>query len=801
MIRNYIRVAWRNLWKNKTYSALNIAGLAIGMAACIVIMVFVFYERSFDKMHSRNIYRLNEVQQFPGMVAPQKVALSMYPMASSLRQEFPEIINYARIRLRKDVRVNYAEKDLFIPELFWADSTFLHLFEFPLIQGDRKTALQEPNSLLLTRKMAENLFGSIDVVGRMVRVLENDTVTLKVTGILENVPENSHLQFGALISFNTYYNPNMAANWGSNWLVSYLELKPGTDPKALEKRFPDYLARHLDENQRKFYTLFLQHLKEVHSTSGDITHDYINYQKFDSTYTRLFSIIALIVLCIACINFMNLSTARSAGRAKEVGVRKSIGARRAQLAVQFLSESILIALFSLVIAIGLAKLLLPAAAALSERKLELPLFSSNWLLPLLLMATLLVGIVAGIYPALFLSGFKPALVLKNIGKASGKTGLLRNGLVIAQFSGAVFLIIATIFAVRQLRFMQRKDPGFSKEQVVLLPLNKTANAKFATLKAELLKNPLITSVSASQQRLGNNLHQTRVVYHGSGPERSMASSQVVVDPDFLKLYQIQLLAGRNFSSERSENGRTYIINESLAKELLKDEPKAEYESLLGKMFGFGGLDSSGSIIGVAKDFNFNSLHHKVETLCIFNQSDWGYSEASVKIQPGKSKEAIAYMQQTWAGLVGDHPFEYKFLDAHFEELYRADNQVSKIVAVLAGLAVFIACLGLFGLASFAAERRTREVGIRKVLGAGVFNLMRLLSWNFVRLVLLANGIAWILAWLVINKWLEGFAYRVSISPWVFVLAGLASILIAIGTVSIQAMRVSLSNPVNSLRSE
>jgi len=801
MIKNYFLIAWRNLWKNKVYSAINIFGLAIGMSACIIIMVFVFYEKSFDGMHTKNIYRLDEVQKFEGMVAPQNVALSMFPMAPTLKQEFPEVVNVTRVRRTERANMVLGENRLVLPALLFVDTTFLQMFNFDLIRGNRETALQKPNSILLTEESAQKLFGKEDPMGKTILRYGRDTVSFTVTGILKNIPGNSHMQFDGLASFNTIYRPQDMENWGGNWLVTYLELKDHTNIAAMEAKFPAYLKRHMEGDGWKFYELFLQSLKDVHANSTDITHDYINYQKFDRKYVYIFSIIGLIVLIIACINFMNLSTARSAGRAREVGVRKSIGAKRGQLALQFLVESVLIASLALVIAVTMALFLMPAVSRLSDRSLSLPLISQSWLIPVLLGSTIVVGLIAGLYPAAYLSSFNPVTVLKGTMLTGNNKSLFRNMLVISQFTGAVFLIIATVFAVKQLRFMQDKDPGFNKDQVLVIPLNNTANKNYDNIKQTLLGSTTIKGVTASQQRLGNNLHQTGVTFHGNGPVRELASSQVVVDHDYLTLYDIKLVAGKNFSSEASENASTYIVNEALAKELLKDDPKAPIESVIGKMFGFGGMDSSGRIIGVAKDFNFNSLHHKIETLCIFNQKDWGYGEMSVKINGANAGASIKFISDTWAKLVPDIPFEYKFLDQHFEEMYRADNQVSKIIGILASLAIVIACLGLFGLASYSAERRTKEVGIRKVLGAGVFNLAALLSGSFIKLVSVSILIAWAISWVLVRKWLQDFAYRIDMSWWVFIIAAVLAILIAIVTVSFQAIKAAIANPVNSLRSE
>jgi putative ABC transport system permease protein len=497
---------------------------------------------------------------------------------------------------------------------------------------------------------------------------------------------------------------------------------------------------------------------------------------------------------------MNLSTARSAGRAREVGVRKSIGAQRFQLSLQFIMESVVLALIALIFAVLLVQLLLPYVSNLSQRDISFPLFREAWLPLVIIAGTVVVGAISGLYPAAYLSSFQPVKVLKGSPQTGRNRSVFRNVLVVGQFTAAIFLMISTVFALRQLKFMQHKDPGFNREQVMTIPLNGRTGEKYDAFKQQLLSNSLVTGVTASNQRLGNNLHQTGVTFHGDGPVRDLTSSQVVVDPDYLEIYKIPLIAGRNFLKE-GENGRSYIVNESMAKELLKDNPKAGMQSLIGKRYGFSGADSGASIVGISKDFNFNSLHHKIETLTLFNYKDWGFSEVSVRVNGAKSREAVAYVESTWKSMFPDNPFEYVFLDDHFSTLYQADMQVSEIVGALAALAIIISCLGLFGLASYSAEKRIKEIGIRKVLGATVQNLVSLLSRDFVKLVLLANLIAWPIAWYALDRWLSDFAYRVQIQWWVFAAAGLAALLIALGTVSFQAIRAALTNPVKSLRTE
>ena len=799
MFRNYFKIAWRNLWKKKVYSIINIAGLAIGLAACIVILLFVFYEKSFDRFHAKNIYRLNEVQKFPGMVASQKVALSMFPMGPTLQHEFPEIRNFTRIRWDNKYQITYRNNRIYLPQIFDVDTSFLHIFDFPLLRGDRRTVLDNPHSAVLTESTARNLFGSQDPIGQTITHYGGDTTTYTVTGIAADVPENSQLQFDALFSFNTFIKPNWMKQWGGNWLNTYLELAPHTNVAALEKKFPGYLKEHMANGDGwKYYELFLLPLQDVHANAADIGLDYINYLKFDRNYTRIFLAIALIVLLIACVNFMNLSTARSAERAREVGIRKSIGALRLQLGIQFLSETLVLSILALILAAGLVALTLPSVNRLSGRHLEVVLWQNGWMIAAIIGGTILLGILSGLYPAAYLSSFQPVRVLKGLPQIGKEKGLLRNFLVVGQFTSAIFLIIATIFVYRQLTFMQDKDPGFVRDQVVTIPLDEITSRKYDLLKKELSANALVSGVTGAQDQLGSHLDQSGVEFKGSGPMRNLSTTRLIVDPDYLRLYHIPVVYGSDFSAGKTGEGREYIINEALARELLKDEPARQMPWLVGKHFGF---DSAGYIVGIARDFNFNSLHNKIETMFMFHQTQWGLSTVSVRIDGARANDALVFIGSTWKSLFPDHPFEYQFLDDHFKEVYRADQQVTSMVTVLAVLAIFISCLGLFGLASYSAEKRIKEIGIRKVMGASIQSVVALLSRHFVRLVLIANILAWPLAWYAIHTWLEDYAYRIPLSWWVFVTAGVLAMIIALVTVSILAFRAAIANPVESLRSE
>ncbi len=800
MFKNYLLIAWRNLRKHKLYSAINIAGLATGMAACIVIMLFVFYERSFDNFQTKNIYRLNEVQKFPGMVASQKVSLSMFPMGPTLKQDFPEVLNYSRVRWGNQAQLAFGKKRVYLAQVFFVDTAFLQMFDFPLLKGNRKTALDKPNSAVLTESAARKLFGNENPLGKVFNRYGDDTLIFSVTGIMKDVPDNSQFQFDGLFSFNTIYKPDWMNNWGGNWLDTYLELAPHTDAAAMEKRFPAYLKKHMtgDNEGWKFYELFLLPFRDVHANSADIGLDYVNFQKFDKNYTNIFMIIALIVLAIACINFMNLSTARSTERAKEVGIRKSIGAQRFQLGIQFLGETVLLSLIALLIASVLVFLVLPYIDNLSQRNLGHLFLHHPALIVGVLAGTIVVGLVSGLYPAFYLSSFQPSKVLKGSVLSGNKKGNFRNILVVGQFVSAIFLIIATIFVFRQFNYMQHQDPGFVRDQVVTVPLDGLTFRKYDLLKEELLANSLVTAVTAAQDQLGSHLDQSGIEYRGDGPLRNLTGTRLIVDPDYLNLYKIKLAYGRNFSHEKQANGKEYIINEAMARELLKDDPKEQMPFLLGKHFGF---DSLGYIVGIAKDFNFNSLHYKIETMFLFNQKEWGFSTVSIKINGAKAPEAISFIQSTWKSIYPDQPFQYQFLDDHFKDVYRTDAQITQMVGILAFLAILISCLGLFGLASYAAERRIKEIGVRKVLGASVGNIVNLLSRHFIGLVLIANLIAWPLAWFTVNRWMQDYAYRIAISWWVFALSGLIALIIALVTVSLLATKAAMANPVESLRTE
>lgn len=799
MFRNYLKVALRNLWKSKTYAFINILGLAVGMAICMLVFLFVQHEESFDQWHDRadQVYRLNEVQQF-GENSSQKVALSMPLMGETLQEEFPEIVNFTRFYDQGRELHRAGEQELFIDKTVAVDSTFFQIFNYNLKEGDPKRALVEPFSMVVTEKVARNFFGDANPIGKVLS--DEGQNALKITGVMEDVPDNSHLQFDALVSISSMTSDTSnqwMRRWGSNFLTTYLVLQPETNVEALEKKFPDYLVRQMDEEVLDYLELFLQPLGEVHLGSADITHDYHNFQKYDKSYVSLFVMLGLFVLIIASINFMNLSTARSMHRAKEVGVRKTIGAKRWQLIGQFLAESTILAVISMVIAIFLAEALVGTLNDISSRELSLGLWRRPlWLLSILGIGVA-VGLFSGVYPALVLSGFKPLAAIRKQKERSGSDRInLRSGLVVLQFAIAIGLIISTLVVTQQHEYMRNLDPGFDKEQTLVIGMNREINDKYPLIKEQFLNVAQVQDVTTSGQRLGNNLHQTSLSYESEQGIEGSSSSFLNVDYNYVSFYDLELLKGRGFSEEQgTDMGRAYIINETLSKELgWGDDP-------IGKKMKVGGPEGDmGQVVGLVKDFNYNSLHHKIEPLFLCLQ-DWRHSEISVRVDGGQIPTAIAGLEEKWRAIMGDRPFEYSFLDEHFATLYQSEMQVSQVVMILASLAIFIACLGLFGLATIITEQRTKEIGVRKILGASMGQLLILLSKDFTRLVFIAFLVTVPMAWWLLGDWLSDFAYRIDMQWWVFAIAGVAALLIAWLTVSFKSLYAARANPVEALRYE
>lgn len=798
MLRNYLFIAFRNLSKNRFHSSINILSLAIGIASCLVIYLFISQERLFDGQHSKsnNLYRLCEVQSFTG-TNTQNVALSMSGMGPSMLKDFPEVTSYTRYWGSGKRLWSKGDNRLMIDMAARVDSTFLDMFDFPLINGDRETALDEPKSIVISRETAHKFFGSVDVVGETLETLGQE---LKITAVMEDVPEESHLQFDVLISISTFYREGEDFNnqWGSNFLVTYLELTPNADLDKMSKTYPEYLVRNSgSEEINDYYKLFLQPFNQVHLGSMDIEHDYQNYRKFNGKYLDIFTLVGFFILIIASVNFMNLTTARASTRAKEVGVRKTIGARKDQLFWQFIMESVLLAFAALGIAFLIDFLAIPFLNDLIGRKLLLlSLFNEPLVIGSILLAVLTIGIITGLYPSFYLSSFNTVKILKGI-ESNEKRSIFRSSLIVIQFSLALAMIVATLVVLQQLNFMKNKDIGFNKDHVLLVDMNRTANEKFDLIKEELSKNSKVLGVTASGQRLGENFHQWGFQAEVDTGIVNLSPSNVFVEYDYLDVYGIELVEGRSFSKDyTTDDGLAFIINESFAAKLGYDEP-------IGKRVGHGWYpsDSLGTIIGVTKDFNFNSLHYKVNTLSMVVHTAWNYDEMSVKLNGQNIDSGIKAVEELWNQHVPDYPFEYSFLDDHFEELYRTDQQMGSVISIIAILSILIGAMGLFGLASISIKRRIKEIGIRKVLGAGRGQLVVILSTHFARLILISFVIAAPLTYFFLGEWLDGFAFRIELNVLIFLIAGLSTFLIAMLTISYHTLKAAGSNPTENLRYE
>jgi putative ABC transport system permease protein len=799
MFRNYLSIAIRQIRQNPLYSFINIFSLAIGLACCLVIYLFITDEKSFDSWHTQGdvIYRLDEVQNFTGTNL-QKVALSMPGMGPNMREELPEVKSYARFWNRGSLLLQKEDKRFVIDNVAIVDSTFLEIFDFSLLRGDKTTALDEPFKILLTEETALKFFKDIDdAMGNSITLREKE---YKITGILKDVPENSHLQFEALYSMATRLSddPTFNDKWGSNYVNTYLVLQPNVDIKALEAKLPAFLRKHMDDPDiNKFYVLFLQRLDQVHLASTDVEHDYNNYRKFNGEYLNVFIVIGAFILLIASVNFMNLTTARASHRWKEIGVRKSIGAKKTQLFGQLIFESSLFALFALLLAVILDVLLVPLLNGLIGRQLSVLTFLlSAENITMVLFLTAVLGMLSGIYPSFYMTSFKMSGLLKGGGRADGKS-IFRSSLVVVQFGLALAMIVSTLIVVQQLTYMKNKDIGFNKDQMLLIEMNKEVNDKYETLKNELLKNKLVQGVTASGQRLGNNFHQSSFKIKADTGIMNVAPSNINVDYDYLKVYGIKLKDGRSFEKDRvRDNGLSFIINDQFAKEFSLKSP-------LGLEVGHSWYpdDSLGTIIGVTEDFNFNSLHHKINALSIVVHPDWGYDEMTIKVDGANMKEAIAFVKNTYDNQISSFPFTYTFLDQHFENLYRSDDQMGAVVTIMATLAIFISCMGLFGLAAITIERKTKEIGIRKVLGASEQQITFLLSKNFTLLIILSFVIVSPVTYALLSEWLQSFAYRVEINLVLFIAGGSVALLIALATISYHTIRSARANPVKALRYE
>lgn len=792
MLKNYIKVTFRNIFKHKGYSFINIAGLAIGMASCLLITVWVLDELSFDKFHENapHLYRVEENQHYSGRI--YHVNVTPFPLGPALKEKFPEISDAVRVVRTGGLLLRSGDQAFFENSVIAVDPSFLQMFTFPLIKGGKNTVLEAPNSLVITEEMAKKYFADEDPLEKVISI--NNQYEFIVTGVLKKIPHNSILQFDMLIPYAyiekiAETNKRFARNlteFDSNSIFTFVRLQENASVKPVNEKIFGFIRTKVPTSQTDL---------ELMPFTRIYLHGYFGYGKSMGAiqYVYIFSIIAVFVLLIACINFMNLSTARSSNRAREVGMRKVVGALKKHLVRQFYGESIIFAIISLVFAISLVLLLLPAFSSLSGKELSFNITGIRTILAGILGITLFTGLVAGSYPALFLSSFQPVKVLNRSLKSGSGSTKFRKILVVFQFTLSILLIIGTTVVYKQLNFMKQKKLGWDKDHLVSIPLRADVRDSYQSLKNELSKDSRILGVTSSQQRpsqIGSNSGGAR--WDGKDPEMQTLIGFTAVDFDFTETLGIEMLEGRSFSREfPSDSSSAFLINEEVAKIMGK-------ESVIGERFYFMGRE--GTIIGIMKNFHYQPIRQNIEPLAIHIDPNQ-FNQMLIRIPPENITDSLQFIENTWNRIVSGYPFDYRFLDEDFDRMYRSEERVGSLLNVFAVLAVFVACLGLFGLASFTAEQRTKEIGIRKVLGASVPNITVLLCREFFFLVVLANIIAWPAAYFSMKSWLQSYAYKTGISVSVFVAAMAAALIIAVISVSFQAVRAAVANPVKSLKYE
>ncbi len=808
MLITYLKSALRNITKNKFYSVLNISGLAIGIAAFVFIFLYVRAELTYDKYHEKasRIYRVESDFTISGK--HDQFAIVPVPMGPALKIEFPEVEQFCRFFNAGNEVFKYNDKEFYEERFYFADSTVFDIFTYTMIMGDPRKSLVEPNSIVITKSIAKKYFGSQNPMGEMIEGAGTDKY--KVTGVLEDVPFNSHLRFDALISGTTIAAQQGADNFNSMeplrfWNIgvyTYLLLSENSDMKAIHDKFGSFYAKYMkpvgDQINASFNLMSTPLLK---------THFYSNLSadlpKGNVTFIYIFSIVAVFILLIAAINYMNMATARSSKRAREVGIRKVAGAYKTQLIGQFLTESILLALISLAIALVLVYFLLPNFNTLSGKEIGFDVFTNPELILVILGVTVFIGFISGSYPAFYLSSFLPVKVLKGHGiGGTRKGGTLRRVLVVFQFFIAIVMIIGTIVVSGQINYLRDKDLGFTKENMIVLELQDTAfRNKAESFKQELLKNSNITGVTNSSGIPGNNQWIQVVKIEKDGQMSDHAMIIAAVDYDFTKTYGLEITNGRDFDKGMGTDAKeAVIVNEATVKQYgWTDNP-------LGKKITWGaGLDGTGGrplkVIGVVKDFHYNSLHNKVEPIMLFISERPNYF-LSVKVNPENQSQTLKDVEEKWHQFGAKRPFDYKMLAETWDEMYESEQKLGVIFRLATILTIFIALLGLLGLSSFIAEQKTKEIGIRKVMGATLINILGLLYKEFVVLILIAFVIAIPVAWWRLDIWLEtSFVYHINISVAYFLLAGLLAITISLLTLSFHTIKAAMSNPVDAIKYE
>ncbi|MFC2161755.1 ABC transporter permease [Acidobacteriota bacterium] len=807
MLKNYFKIALRNFLKHKGFSFINVFGLAVGIACCLLILLFVVDELSYDKYHEKadRIYRAGlhgfiSGNEFHGVVTAS-------PMAQTLVDEYPEVEAATRARNFGFPVFRYEEKVFSEERVFWVDPGFFDVFTVPFIQGDPSTALDEPLTIVLTRSMALKYFGNEDPMGKTIDA--DQRRDYQVTGVIEDVPKNSHLHYDFLASLSTYPDSRSPV-WVSNNYYTYFVLREGASAEAFEDKMEDLVKKYVGPqiqaatgiSLEQFYgsggeySYFIQPMTDIHLRS------HLEFEvepNGDISYVYIFSIIALGILLVACINFVNLATARSSTRAREVGVRKTLGSNRRQLIRQFLAETILTSLLAVLAALLLVQLLLPVFNNLTGKQVGIPYLDYVFTIPLLLGLVIFVGFLAGLYPAFFLASFDPVAVLKTETPASLKKSNMRNVLVVFQFTVSIVLIVGTLVVQKQLNYIQNKNLGFNKEQIVIIKKTDDLSDKLKTFKQDLLNNPNVYGVTNTGTLFGGNFGNSAFRLAEETGENTHLLWTFFSDPDFVKTYEIDMAAGRYFEEGREADNQAVVINETAARDLGLEDPVGTQIVALGNTRD---QEQSFSIIGVVKDFHFESLHTPIRPMILIMYGPQNRGRfISVRTGSENIRETMVFIENTWKKFALNQAFEREFMDDYFGRVYENEQRTGRIFLYFAFLTIFIASLGLFGLASFVTTQRTKEIGIRKVLGASESQIVTLLSTQFAKWVLLGNFLAWPIAYILMRNWLQQFAYRGGISILSFLGASAIVLIIALFTVSSQTLKAASANPANSLKYE
>ncbi len=804
MFRNYLKTAWRNIRKNKLFSAINILGLSIGMALCFIIMLYVQDELSYDRFNKNadNIARIVFQADINGGKINESV--SMPPVAQIMKKDFPEVQDATRLLAFGGSKIIYKDKTFKDDRFAFADPNFFSIFTLPMIEGDAKTALLEANTVVITQSTATKYFGEENAIGKTITLKLNNNQPYKVTGVIKDIPVNSHFHFDMFGSM-TGWAEAKSDSWLFGGYHTYLLLKPHTDPAKIEARFPDMVAKYMGPQIQQQMGLSLAQFREKGNSLGFVLQPLTDIHLNSNTstefepggnqmYVYIFAGVAIFMLIVACINFINLSTAGASKRAKEVGVRKVAGSGRFQLIKQFLSESVLITLFALLIAFAFVKLALPAFNDISGKQLTLDVK------PILLFIGLglIVGIIAGMYPAFYLSSFKPIAVLKGTLTTTNNKFGLRSSLVVFQFFISVALIIGTIVVYQQMKYVQNKDLGFNKEQLVTIPNSYALGKNEQAFKQQLLQDPRIVNATVSWYKpVGPTNYNNALAYPQGNDKLLVSGVDYHVDEQYIPTMGMQMISGRNFSQAFTTDSFAVILNEAATIALGWNNTTALGKTII-RQNSERGNNVPFHVIGVVKNFNFRSLHEAVSPLYMSLIPEGGLI---FKIKTTDVAGLLATMKKQWDSYKTEEPFMYSFLDDLFSKTYSTEQQTGSILNLFSLLTIFVACLGLFGLATYTAEQRTKEIGVRKVLGASVVQVTQMLSKEFLKLVLIACLIAFPVAWWAMHQWLQSFAYRIDISWWMFIVAALAALLIALLTVSFQAIKAALANPAKSLKTE